>query len=146
MAFYMFPYPSTMGVWPQFPQPSHLGCFLQSPHMEPFSALFWFVGLIPDLATLRDRATSRPIQVIYGLLAMGWRGSARHWQPLSDRVSVACWPGDAARAFRSHRCELRFLGGHCSGMAHHNFSPPYFVAGAIYSGFAMVLTIAIPAA
>src|SRR5260221_13566137 len=78
MAFYMFPYPSTMGVWPQFRSPLIWDVFAVSTY-GTVSALFWFVGLIPDLATLRDRATNKPAQIIYGMLAMGWRGSARHW-------------------------------------------------------------------
>src|SRR5256885_13520870 len=78
MAFYMFPYPSTMGVWPQFRSPLIWDVFAVSTY-GTVSALFWFVGLIPDLATLRDRAVKTPMKIIYGMLSMGWRGSARHW-------------------------------------------------------------------
>src|ERR1700688_4156589 len=78
MAYYMFPYPSTMGIWPQFRSPLIWDVFAVSTY-GTVSALFWFVGLIPDLATLRDHATNKPAQIIYGMLAMGWRGSARHW-------------------------------------------------------------------
>src|SRR6202045_3256029 len=79
MAYYMFPYPSTMGLWPQFRSPLIWDVFAVSTY-GTVSLMFWFVGLIPDLATLRDRAVTKPKQIIYGTLAMGWRGSARHWQ------------------------------------------------------------------
>src|SRR5690242_10643486 len=78
MAFYMFPYPSTMGVWPQFRSPLIWDVFAVSTY-GTVSLIFWFVGLIPDLATLRDHATSKVKQIIYGMLALGWRGSVRHW-------------------------------------------------------------------
>ena len=78
MAFYMFPYPSTMGVWPQFRSPLIWDVFAVSTY-GTVSLIFWFVGLIPDLATLRDHAAKKPAQIIYGMLSMGWRGSARHW-------------------------------------------------------------------
>jgi Ni/Fe-hydrogenase subunit HybB-like protein len=78
MAYYMFPYPSTMYLWPQFRSPLIWDVFAVSTY-GTVSLLFWFVGLRPDLATLRDRAVKKPLQIIYGMLAMGWRGSARHW-------------------------------------------------------------------
>src|SRR5260370_39345516 len=74
----MFPYPSTMGIWPQFRSPLIWDVFAVSTY-GTVSLLFWFVGLLPDLATLRDRAKQRWQQVIFGILSMGWRGSARHW-------------------------------------------------------------------
>src|SRR5262245_58960987 len=77
--YWLFPYPSTMGVWPQFRSALVWDVFAVSTYAT-VSFLFWFVGLIPDLATLRDRARSRAGRVIYGVLAMGWRGSAVHWQ------------------------------------------------------------------
>jgi molybdopterin-containing oxidoreductase family membrane subunit len=76
--YWMFPIPNTMGLWPQFRSPLMWDVFAISTY-GTVSALFWFIGLIPDFATLRDRARSKPFQIIYGLLAMGWRGSARHW-------------------------------------------------------------------
>jgi Ni/Fe-hydrogenase subunit HybB-like protein len=78
LAYWMFPYPNTMGVWPQFRSPLVWDVFAVSTYAT-VSLLFWFVGLIPDLATLRDRSQSRAGRVIYGMLAMGWRGSAHHW-------------------------------------------------------------------
>ena len=78
LAYWMLPYPNTMGVWPQFRSPLIWDVFAVTTYAS-VSALFWFVGLIPDLATLRDRAKRRSAKIIYGMLAMGWRGSARHW-------------------------------------------------------------------
>src|ERR1700704_1295255 len=79
LAHWLFPVPNTMGVWPQFRSPLIWDVFAVSTYAT-VSALFWFVGLIPDLATLRDRSQSPVGRVIYGMLALGWRGSARHWQ------------------------------------------------------------------
>src|SRR6202140_5615005 len=78
LGYWLFPYPNTMGVWPQFRSPLMWDVFAVSTYAT-VSALFWFVGLIPDFATLRDRANSKPFRLVYGMLAMGWRGSARHW-------------------------------------------------------------------
>src|ERR1043166_4364620 len=76
--YWLFPYPNTMELWPQFRSPLIWDVFAVSTYAT-VSAMFWFVGLIPDLATLRDRSTNRAVKIIYGMLAMGWRGSARHW-------------------------------------------------------------------
>src|SRR5919109_1443734 len=76
--FWLFPYPGTMDLWPQFRSPLVWDVFAVSTY-GTVSLLFWYVGLIPDMATLRDRSRSRTGQIIYGMLAMGWRGSARHW-------------------------------------------------------------------
>src|SRR5689334_955535 len=77
--YWLIPYPTTMGVWPQFRSPLMWDFFAVSTY-GTVSLLFWFVGLIPDLATLRDRARNRFSYAIYGILAMGWRGDAAHWQ------------------------------------------------------------------
>jgi molybdopterin-containing oxidoreductase family membrane subunit len=78
LAYWLVPYPNTMGVWPQFRSPLVWDVFAVSTYAT-VSLLFWFVGLIPDLATLRDRSQSPSGRIIYGMLAMGWRGSAKHW-------------------------------------------------------------------
>ncbi|HMK22751.1 MAG TPA: NrfD/PsrC family molybdoenzyme membrane anchor subunit, partial [Terriglobales bacterium] len=78
LAYWLFPYPNTMTYWPQFRSPLVWDVFAVSTYFT-ISLLFWFIGLIPDLATLRDRSENRFAQVVYGMLAMGWRGSARHW-------------------------------------------------------------------
>src|SRR5690242_15448251 len=77
-AFYLFPYPNTMGMWPQWRSPLMWDVFAVSTYAT-VSLLFWYIGLIPDFATLRDRAQKPLAQTIYGILAMGWRGSALHW-------------------------------------------------------------------
>src|ERR1700757_4619458 len=142
MAYYMFPYPSTMGLWPQFRSPLIWDVFAVSTY-GTVSLLFWGVGLIPDLATLRDRAITKPMQIIYGTLAMGWRGSARHWHRYQSAYLLL-----AARApplvLSLHTVvSFDFAISIVPGW-HTTIFPPYFVAGAIYSGFAMVLVIAIP--
>src|SRR6476619_1308528 len=78
LAYWLLPYPNAMNVWPQFRSPLIWDVFAVSTYAT-VSLLFWFIGLIPDLATLRDRSQSRAGRILYGMLAMGWRGSARHW-------------------------------------------------------------------
>src|ERR1700760_4453027 len=142
MAYYMFPYPSTMGIWPQFRSPLIWDVFAVSTY-GTVSALFWFVGLIPDLATLRDRAEVPWKQRIYGLLAMGWRGSARHWHRYQSAYLLLA--GLATPLVLSVHTVVSFdFSVAIPPGRHTTIFPPYFVAGAIYSGFAMVLTIAIP--
>jgi Ni/Fe-hydrogenase subunit HybB-like protein len=142
MAYYMFPYPSTMGIWPQFRSPLIWDVFAVSTY-GTVSLLFWFVGLIPDLATLRDRAATRPKQVIYGLLAMGWRGSARHWHRYQSAYLLLAGLATPLVLSVHTVVSFDFSVAIVPGW-HTTIFPPYFVAGAIYSGFAMVLTIAIP--
>jgi len=107
------------------------------------SALFWFVGLIPDLATLRDRSQSRVGRVVYGMLAMGWRGSAAHWHRYETAYLLLAGLATplvvSVHTVVSFDFAIAILPGW-----HTTIFPPYFVAGAIYSGFAMVLTLAIP--
>jgi len=142
MAFYMFPYPSTMGIWPQFRSPLIWDVFAVSTY-GTVSALFWFVGLIPDLATLRDRATNKAAQIIYGMLAMGWRGSARHWHRYQSAYILLAGLATPLVLSVHTVVSFDFAIAIVPGW-HTTIFPPYFVAGAIYSGFAMVLTIAIP--
>ena len=142
MAYYMFPYPSTMGLWPQFRSPLIWDVFAVSTY-GTVSLLFWFVGLIPDLATLRDRAVSKPKQIIYGMLAMGWRGSARHWHRYQSAYLLLAGLATPLVLSVHTVVSFEFAVAIVPGW-HTTIFPPYFVAGAIYSGFAMVLTIAIP--
>jgi Ni/Fe-hydrogenase subunit HybB-like protein len=142
MAFYMFPYPSTMGIWPQFRSPLIWDVFAVSTY-GTVSLLFWFVGLIPDLATLRDRAKSKPQQLIYGMLAMGWRGSAHHWHRYMSAYTLLAGLATPLVLSVHTVVSFDFAIAIVPGW-HTTIFPPYFVAGAIYSGFAMVLTIAIP--
>jgi molybdopterin-containing oxidoreductase family membrane subunit len=142
LAYWLFPYPNTMGVWPNFRSPLVWDVFAVSTYAL-VSLMFWFIGLIPDLATLRDRSTNRIGRVVYGMLAMGWRGSARHWQryeTASLLLAGLCTP----LVVSVHTVvSFDFAVGLVPGW-HATIFPPYFVAGAIYGGFAMVLTLAIP--
>jgi len=142
MAYYMFPYPSTMGIWPQFRSPLIWDVFAVSTY-GTVSLLFWFVGLLPDLATLRDRAKSRWQQVIFGALSMGWRGSARHWHRYQSAYLLLAGLATPLVLSVHTVVSFDFATGIVPGW-HTTIFPPYFVAGAIYSGFAMVLTLAIP--
>jgi molybdopterin-containing oxidoreductase family membrane subunit len=138
----MIPYPNAMSVWPQFRSPLIWDFFAVSTYFT-VSLLFWYVGLIPDLATLRDQASSRGVRILYGVLAMGWRGSARHWEHY--RMAYLLLAGLATPLVVSVHSvvSLDFAAGIVPGW-HSTIFPPYFVAGAIFSGFAMVLTLAIP--
>src|SRR6201998_863091 len=142
MAYYMFPYPTTMGLWPQFRSPLIWDVFAVSTY-GTVSLLFWFVGLIPDLATLRDRAVTKPKQIIYGMLAMGWRGSMRHWHRYQSAYLLLAGLATPLVLSVHTVVSFDFAIAIVPGW-HTTIFPPYFVAGAIYSGFAMVLTIAIP--
>jgi Ni/Fe-hydrogenase subunit HybB-like protein len=141
-AYWLFPYPNTMGVWPQFRSPLVWDVFAVSTYAT-VSFLFWFVGLIPDLATLRDRSQSRVGQVVYGVLAMGWRGSARHWHRYETAYLLLAGLATPLVVSVHTVVSFDFAIGIVPGW-HTTIFPPYFVAGAIYSGFAMVLTLAIP--
>ena len=140
--YWLFPYPNTMGVWPNFRSPLIWDVFAVSTYAT-VSALFWFIGLIPDLATLRDRATSRPWKVVYGMLAMGWRGSAKHWHNYDTAYLMLAGLATPLVISVHTVVSFDFATGVVPGW-HATIFPPYFVAGAIYAGFAMVLTLAIP--
>jgi molybdopterin-containing oxidoreductase family membrane subunit len=140
--YWLFPYPNTMGVQPQFRSPLVWDVFAVSTYFT-VSLLFWFVGLIPDLATLRDRATGRAGQIIYGILAMGWRGSARHWQRYETAYLMLAGLATPLVISVHTVVSFDFAVSILPGW-HTTIFPPYFVAGAIYSGFAMVLVLAIP--
>ena len=142
MAYYMFPYPSTMGIWPQFRSPLIWDVFAVSTY-GTVSLLFWFVGLLPDLATLRDRAKKRWQQLVFGLLSMGWRGSAHHWHRYQSAYLLLAGLATPLVLSVHTVVSFDFAIAIVPGW-HTTIFPPYFVAGAIYSGFAMVLTLAIP--
>src|SRR5579862_9415209 len=142
VAYWMFPYPNTMGVWPQFRSPLIWDVFAVSTYATT-SLLFWFVGLIPDLATLRDRAKNVWVKRAYGALAMGWRGSARHWSRYETAYLLLAGLATPLVLSVHTVVSFDFAVGIVPGW-HTTIFPPYFVAGAIYSGFAMVLMLAIP--
>jgi molybdopterin-containing oxidoreductase family membrane subunit len=140
--YWLIPYPNTFAMWPQFRSPLVWDVFAVTTYATA-SALFWFVGLIPDLATLRDRATTRFQRFVYGMGSMGWRGSAIHWYRYE--VAYLLLAGLATPLVVSVHTVVSFdfAIGIIPGW-HATIFPPYFVAGAIYAGFAMVLTLAIP--
>src|ERR1700738_4623374 len=140
--YWLFPYPNTMSYWPQFRSPLVWDVFAVSTYFT-ISLLFWFIGLIPDLATLRDRAENKYARMSYGLLAMGWRGSARHWARYESAYLLLAGLATPLVLSVHTVVSFDFAVGIVPGW-HTTIFPPYFVAGAIYSGFAMVLMLAIP--
>jgi Ni/Fe-hydrogenase subunit HybB-like protein len=140
--FWLFPYPSTMDLWPQFRSPLIWDVFAVSTY-GTVSLLFWYVGLIPDMATLRDRSQSRLGRIVYGVLAMGWRGSAVHWHRYETAYVLLAGLATPLVVSVHTVVSFDFAVSILPGW-HTTIFPPYFVAGAIYSGFAMVLTLAIP--
>ena len=140
--YWLFPYPNTMNYWPQFRSPLVWDVFAVSTYFT-ISLVFWFIGLIPDLATLRDRAANRWAAIIYGILAVGWRGSARHWSRYETAYLLLAGLATPLVLSVHTVVSFDFAISIVPGW-HTTIFPPYFVAGAIYSGFAMVLMLAIP--
>jgi molybdopterin-containing oxidoreductase family membrane subunit len=142
LAYWLFPYPNTMKYWPQFRSPLVWDVFAVSTYAT-VSLVFWFIGLIPDLATLRDRTDKRALKIVYGLLSMGWRGSARHWHRYETAYLLLAGLATPLVLSVHTVVSFDFAIAIVPGW-HTTIFPPYFVAGAIYSGFAMVLMLAIP--
>lgn len=140
-AYWLAPYPNTMSLWPQW-RSALVWDFWAILSYLLFSLMFWYISLIPDLATLRDRARSRGGQLIYGALAIGWRGSARHWQQLQTLHSTMAALGVPLVCSVHSIVGLDFAASLMPGWQESIF-PPYFVVGAMYSGFAMVVVLAI---
>ena len=142
LAYWMFPYPSSMGVWPQFRSPLVWDVFAVSTYAT-ISAVFWYVGLVPDFATMREKASHPSTRKVYGILGLGWRGSARHWKRYEALYILLA--GIATPLVLSVHTVVSFDFAIAIVPGWHTtIFPPYFVAGAIYSGFAMVLVLAIP--
>ncbi|MEQ9453777.1 MAG: NrfD/PsrC family molybdoenzyme membrane anchor subunit [Phycisphaeraceae bacterium] len=142
LAFWLFPYPNQMAMWPQFRSPLLWDVFAVSTYFS-VSLAFWYVGMVPDLATIRDRAKNRLTQIFYGVLSMGWNGSSRHWQRY-ERMYLLLAALATPLVLSVHSVvSFDFAISQLPGW-HTTIFPPYFVAGAIYGGFAMVLTLAIP--
>ena len=141
-AYWLFPYPNSMDIWPQFRSPLIWDVFAVSTYLT-ISLLFWTMGMIPDFASFRDRAKHRITQVIFGFLSMGWRGSAIHWERY-EMASLLLAGLATPLVLSVHSVvSLDFAISIIPGW-HTTIFPPYFVAGAIYAGFAMVLTLLIP--
>ncbi len=142
-AWFMFPLPNANHIWPNFRSALLWDLFAVSTYFT-VSLIFWYVGLIPDLATLRDRARSRTRQVIFGFLALGWRGSTRHWRHYE--VAYLMLAGLSTPLVLSVHSVVSFdFATSVIPGWHTTIFPPYFVAGAIFGGFAMVLQCMIPA-
>lgn len=138
-AYYMFPVPNEMALWPNFKSPLIWDVFAVSTYAT-VSALFWFVGLVPDFATLRDRATNKYRRIVYGALSLGWRGANRHWQNY-ERAYLILAALSTPLVLSVHSVvSFDFATSLMPGW-HTTIFPPYFVAGAVFSGFAMVMTL-----
>ena len=141
--YWLFPYPSTNRIWPQFKSPLMWDVFAVSTYFIT-SLLFWYLGLIPDLAALRDSSTHRWQRRIYGIFSFGWRGSARHWQHYKIAYLLLAGLSTplvlSVHTIVSYDFAVSIVPGW-----HETIFPPYFVAGAVFSGFAMVMTLMIPA-
>jgi molybdopterin-containing oxidoreductase family membrane subunit len=140
--YWLFPYPSVMSIWPQFRSPLLWDFFALLCYVLT-SIVFWYIGLIPDCATLRDRATTRRAQIFYGILALGWRGSAQHWR--NFKIVYLVMAGFMAPMVVSVHSivGLDFAAGIAAGW-HSTQWPPYFFIGALYSGWAATLMLMIP--
>jgi molybdopterin-containing oxidoreductase family membrane subunit len=141
-AYWLFPYPNTMSLWPQFKSPLIWDVFAVSTYGS-VSLLFWFIGLIPDLATFRDKAEKPLVKKLFGIFALGWRGSAKHWARYEHAYLLLAGLSTPLVLSVHTVVSFDFAVSVLPGW-HATIFPPYFVAGAIYAGFAMVLTLAIP--
>jgi len=140
--YWLAPYPDVMNVWPQWRSPLVWDIFAIGTYII-VSVVFWYMGLLPDLATLRDRARTRGKQIAYGLFALGWRGEARHWHRYETAYLLLAGLATPLVISVHSVVSLDFSFGLVPGW-HSTIFPPYFVAGALYSGFAMALVLAVP--
>lgn len=142
LAYWLFPYPNSMKIWPQPRSPLEWDVFAVSTYAT-VSLVFWYIGLIPDLASMRDNAPRLWVRRAYGVLALGWRGSAIHWHRYQKAYLLLAGLATplvlSVHTIVSFDFAISIIPGW-----HTTIFPPYFVAGAIYSGFGMVLTLIIP--
>ena len=141
-AYWLAPYPDKMSLWPQWRSPLEWDFFANTVYLI-LSILFWYLGLLPDLATLRDQARKRRQQVAYGLMALGWRGDARHWHHYEKADRLLAGLGAPLVISVHSVVSIDFAFADVPGW-HSTIFPPYFIGGALYSGIAMALTITIP--
>ncbi|GIX07976.1 MAG: polysulfide reductase NrfD [Candidatus Poribacteria bacterium] len=141
-AYWFLPYPSSTLLWPQFRSPLMWDVFAIGTYLT-VSAIFWYIGLVPDLATMRDRAQNRLVKILYGIFSLGWRGSAMHWNRYEMAYLLLAGLATPLVVSVHSVVSLDFAVGIIPGW-HVTMFPPYFVAGAVFSGFAMVLTILLP--
>jgi Ni/Fe-hydrogenase subunit HybB-like protein len=140
--YWLFPYPNTFSLWPQWRSPLVWDVFAISTYAT-ISLVFWYVGLVPDLATLRDQSKNRFTQYLFGFFAMGWRNAASHWQRYQTAYLLLAGLATPLVISVHSIVGMDFAASIVPGW-HSTIFPPYFVAGAVFSGFAMVMTIAIP--
>jgi len=140
--WWLFPIPTANGLWPQFRSPLMWDVFAVSTYFT-VSVLFWYIGLVPDLAVMRDRARNKLRKIGYGLFALGWRGSNRHWSNYEKAYLILAGLSTPLVLSVHSIVSLDFAVSQLPGW-HTTIFPPYFVAGAIFSGFGMVLTLLIP--
>ena len=140
--YWLAPYPNTYGLWPQFRSPLDWDLFAISTYAS-VSALFWFIGLVPDLASMRDKATHPFSRMFYGTLALGWRGSTKHWQRYQRAYLLLAALSTPLVLSVHSTIAMDFAVAQLPGW-NNTIAPPYFVAGAVYAGFAMVLILGIP--
>src|SRR5260221_12491312 len=142
MAWYLAPMPNNWGIWQNFRSALMWDVFAVSTYFT-VSVLFWYTGLVPDLATLRDRATTRIRKFLFGIFALGWRGSNRNWRHYE--MAYLLLAGLSTPLVLSVHSVVSFdFATSVIPPWHTTIFPPYFVAGAIFSGFAIVLTLMIP--
>ncbi len=141
--FWTLPYPNQMEMWPQFKSPLIWDFFAISVYFM-VSLMFWYVGLIPDLATLRDRTTRKLRQKVLGALALGWTGANRHWRNYEKAYLILAALATPLVLSVHSVVSFDFAVSIVPGW-HTTIFPPYFVAGAIFSGFAMVVTLMVVA-
>ncbi len=139
LAFWLFPYPNQRGLWINFNSPLAWDVFAVSTYFL-VSLFFWYVGLIPDLASARDRAAGRIRKAVYGLLCLGWRGAARHWMHYEKAYIILAGLATPLVLSVHSIVSFDFATSLLPGW-HTTIFPPYFVAGAVFSGFAMVITV-----
>jgi Ni/Fe-hydrogenase subunit HybB-like protein len=143
LPYWMFPIPNQMGMWPQFRSPLEWDVFAVGTYFT-VSLLFWYMGMLPDLAAIRDRATSPIRRFVYGMLAMGWRGSSRQWHRYERAYLILAALATPLVLSVHSVVSFDFATSQLPGW-HTTIFPPYFVAGAIFSGFAMVVSLLVPA-
>src|SRR5476651_598832 len=142
LGWWLFPIPNSNGIWPQFRSPLMWDVFAVSTYFT-VSLLFWYMGLIPDLAVMRDRAKTKIRKVCYGFFALGWTGSNRHWSNYEKAYLILAGLSTPLVLSVHSIVSLDFSVSQLPGW-HTTIFPPYFVAGAVFSGFGMVLTLLVP--
>jgi Ni/Fe-hydrogenase subunit HybB-like protein len=141
VVYFVFPLPNQMGMWPNFRSPLLWDFFAVGTYFT-VSLMFWYVGLVPDLATLRDRATSKIKKIVLGIFSLGWRGGNKQWKHYELAYLILAGLATPLVLSVHSIVSTDFATSILPGW-HTTIFPPYFVAGAIFSGFAMVMTLAI---